>query len=125
MKNEITSLPCVLRQQLLSPALAPDTDLGGGLFRGAKSPFDELPLSDRWPILEVVRVDRLKDTNYLWTLKVHLFCTLIGSEGWAGAGGLCCLVLPGSTPSSAWTQGERFGSAISLSLQATDQKAGK
>lgn len=63
MKNEITNLPCVLRQQLLSP----DTDLGGGLFRGAKSPFHELPLSDRQLIVEVVRVRRLKDTKYLWT----------------------------------------------------------
>ena len=125
MKNETTSLPCVLRQQLLSPALAPDTDLGGGLFREAKTPFDELPLSDRQLILEVVTVERLKDTKHLWTLKVHLFCTLIGSERWARTGQLCCLVLPGSTPSSTWTWWERFGLTISLSLQATDQKAGK
>lgn len=103
MKNEITSLPWVLRQQLLSPALAPDTDLGGGLFQEAKSPFDELPLSDRRLVLEVITVERLKDTKHLWTLKAHLFCVLIGSERWASAGWLCCLILPGSTPSSTWT----------------------
>lgn len=100
VKNEITSLPCMLRQQLLSPALAPDTDLGGGLFQKARSPFDDLSLSDRWLILKVITVERLKDTKRLWTLKVHLFCTLIGSERWARAG---CLVLPGSTPALIWT----------------------
>lgn len=63
VKNEITNLLCVLKQQLLSP----DTDLGGGLFQEAKSPFDELPLSDRQLILEVVRVRRLKGNKYLWT----------------------------------------------------------
>lgn len=92
MKNEITSLPWVLRQQLLPPALAPDTDLGGGLFREAKSPFDELPLSDRRLVLEVVMVERFKDTKHLWTLKARSLCTLMGSERWARAGWLCCLV---------------------------------
>lgn len=56
MKNEITSLPCMLRQQLLSPAIAPDTDLGGGLFQKARSPFDDQSLFDRQLILKVITV---------------------------------------------------------------------